>query len=169
MRQPLPLIPEPLEALRERLRRCRDARQKVRLHLLVLIASGEVRTRREAGERLAQHRNTISRWLQRYARGGLEGLLHIESAGAPRGVRRIPAAALERLGEQLEQPQGVSGYDAAQRWLEAETGQTLAYSSVHRWVRYGLKAKLKRARPSHPKKTPPPPARSPSDSGAGSG
>ena len=153
MRRPLPPIQEPLEELGQKLRRCRDGRQKMRLHLLVLIASGEVSTRLEAAERLAQHRNTIGRWLKSYVEGGLEQLLRIECAGAPSGVRRIPQSVLSDLNEQLQQAQGFSGYGEVHQWLEAETGQKLAYSSVHRWVRQHLKAKLKRPRPSHPKKT----------------
>ena len=73
--------------------------------------------------------------------------------GAPRGIRKLPAKGLERLAERLHDAQGLSGYQEAQQWLEAEYGQVLPYSTVHTWVRYTHKAKLKRPRPSHPKKT----------------
>ena len=75
--------------------------------------------------------------------------------GAPRGIRKLAPEALERLAERLQDEQGLSGYQEAQQWLEAEYGQPIPYSTVHEWVRYRLQAKLKRPRPSHPKKTSP--------------
>jgi hypothetical protein len=45
MYQPLPSITEDLDTLEERLRRERDPKRKPRLHLLVLLKSGQVTTR----------------------------------------------------------------------------------------------------------------------------
>lgn len=83
---PLPPVVEDLDELREQLRQERDAERKRRLHLLVLIASGQVRTRQEAAEYLAVHRITIGQWLKRYEQGGLEGLLRLSARGAPAGA-----------------------------------------------------------------------------------
>ena len=60
MRRPLPSIQESLEALRQRLRRVRDAETKRRLHLLVLIAEGTVKDRQQAAAHLAVHREVVS-------------------------------------------------------------------------------------------------------------
>ena len=56
MHRALPEILEPLDELERRLSQCRDAYQKPRLHLLVLLARGEVRRRENAAQRLAYHR-----------------------------------------------------------------------------------------------------------------
>lgn len=153
MHRALPIIIEPLEELERRLSQCRDAYQKPRLHLLVLLARGEVSRREDAAARLAYHRHTIGQWLRQYEEQGLEALLQPAPRGAPRGIRKLPAKALERLAERLDDAQGLRGYQEAQQWLEAEYGQSLPYSTVHTWVRYKLKAKLKQPRPSDPKKT----------------
>jgi transposase len=153
MYRELPAIVESLDDLENRFRRCRDDYQKPRLHLLVLFKRGEVRRRGDAAARLGYHRHTIGRWLHDYSQKGLEGLLYESPKGAPKGLRKLPEQALDRLAELLQDEQGLTSYKQAQQWLEAEYGQPIAYSTVHEWVRYRLKAKLKCPRPSHPKKT----------------
>jgi hypothetical protein len=69
MYQPLPTIAEDLGLLHTRLRSERDPTLRP---LLGLLKSGQVRSCRQAAAHLAMHRNTISGWLQRYRRGGLE-------------------------------------------------------------------------------------------------
>ena len=119
----------------------------------MLIATGEVSTRLKAAERLAQHRNTISRWLQPYEQAGLGGLLTIETGGAPAGSKRLVGPIREALVQRLADPQGFGRYLEVQPWLFDEYGQKVPYTTVHRWMCYDLKAKLKRPRPEHPKKT----------------
>ena len=75
MDQPLPCITEDLESLQARLRSERDPPLRPRLHLLVLLKSGQVTTRREAAAHLAVHRNTVALWLRTYRDGGLPALL----------------------------------------------------------------------------------------------
>jgi len=53
MYQPLPPITEALETLQDRLRRERDPKRQVRLHLLVLLKSGQVPSRGQATTPLA--------------------------------------------------------------------------------------------------------------------
>ena len=128
------------------------------------VKQGAVHSRQEAAQRLAQHRNTIGQWLSTYERAGLEGLLQLGQAGAPAGGGRFSMAIRQALSERLQEPNGFSGYTEVRQWLFEEFGQQLPYSTVHRWVRYRLKAKLKRPRPAHPKKTAPRPPLSPSAS-----
>lgn len=59
---------------------------------------------------------------------------------------------MQRLQERLA-AEGFEGYTEAHRWLREEHGVEVPYATVHRVLRYGLRAKLKRARPSHAKKT----------------
>jgi transposase len=150
--QPLPSIDEALDALRERLRHTRDGDLHARLHLLVLIKTEAVHSRKEAADRLAHHRNTIGRWLAAYQRGGLEALLKQKPLGKPPGQRTLPQPVLEALQQRLAAPEGFASYLEVQTWLRDESGLEIPYKTVHKLVHYDLKAKLKRPRPEHPKK-----------------
>jgi len=152
MYKPLPEIQKTLEELEVRLKRERNPQLRPRLHLLVLMRSGRVQRRAEAALHLAVHRNTIGRWVAAYEEGGLPALLHIEKTGAKPGQRSLPEAALNELREKLD-AEGFDGYTDVQRWLAEAWGLEVRYATLHRLVRYGLRAKLKRARPQHAKKT----------------
>jgi transposase len=154
MYQPLPTIIEDLQPLQERLRCERHPQRKSRLHLLVLLKSGQVATRGQAATHLAVHRNTITTWLRQYQHGGRAALLTLKEPGAPAGQKSLPAAVFAQLKARLTTPAGFASYLEVQQWLRAEYGLDLRYKTVHGIVRYQLKAKLKRPRPSHAKKTP---------------
>ena len=169
MYQPLPHITEDLDTLHTRLRSERDPQLKPRLHLLVLLQSGHVTTRRQAAAHLAVHRNTITTWLQTYRHGGLRALLTTKAPGAPAGQKSLPAAVFAQLQARLTTSTGFASYLEVQRWLYDEFGLTVPYKTVHGIVHYQLKAKLKRPRPSHAKKTPRQPRTLSSSSHAASG
>ncbi|NJR56762.1 MAG: IS630 family transposase, partial [Acaryochloris sp. CRU_2_0] len=76
---------------------------------------------------------------------GLEGLLEVKTP--PGQAPRIGGTVLEQLKERLSQRQGFSSYGAIEEWLSQAFGVNVAYSTVHRTVRYQLKAKLKVPRP----------------------
>jgi transposase len=153
MYQPLPPITEDLETLEDRLRHERDPKRKPRLHLLVLLKSGQVTSRGQAAAHLALHRNTVATWLRRYRDGGLEALLTYKEAGAPTGQKTLPPAVFEQLQARLATSSGFASYVELQQWLRVEFGLEVPYTTLHGIVRYQLKAKLKRPRPSHGKKT----------------
>jgi putative transposase len=154
MYQPLPPITEDLETLEEGLRRERDPKRKVRLHLLVLLKSGQVTSRSQAAAHLALHRNTVAIWLRRYCDGGLEACLTYHAAGAPAGQKTLPAAVFAQLKTRLATSSGFASYIELQQWLREAFGLEVPYTTLHGIVRSQLKAKLKRPRPSHAKKTP---------------
>jgi transposase len=154
MYQPLPTITEDLKTLSARLRQERDPQRRPRLHLLVLLKSGQVTTRGQAATHLAVHRNTITNWLQRYRYGGLEALLTYKEPGAPRGQKTLPPTVFEHLKARLATSTGFASYLDVQQWLRDEFALEVPYKTLHGIVRYQLKAKLKRPRPSHAKKTP---------------
>jgi transposase len=153
MYQPLPPITEDLETLQERLRHERAPKRKPRLHLLVLLKLGHVTSRGQAAAHLALHRNTVAAWLRRYRAGGLEALLTYKEAGAPAGQKALPPAVFEPLKARLATPTGFASYLDVQRWLREEFALEVPYKTLHGIVHYQLKAKLKRPRPSHAKKT----------------
>jgi transposase len=152
MYQLLPLIAEDLETLQERLRHERDPKRKPRLHLLVLIKSGQVTSRGQAAAHLALHRNTVAVWLRRYREGGLEPLLAYKEPGAPTGQKTLPPAVFAQLKARLATPTGFASYLDVQRWLREAFALEVPYKTLHGIVHYQLKAKLKRPRPSHAKK-----------------
>jgi transposase len=153
MYQPLPTITEDLETLEERLRRERDPKRKSRLHLLVLLKSGQVTSRGQAATHLALHRNTVAAWLRRYRDGGLTALLTYKQAGAPRGQKTLPPAVFEQLKTRLTTPTGFASYLDVQQWLREGFGLDVPYKTLHGIVHDQLQAKLKRPRPRHAKKT----------------
>ena len=153
MYQPLPSITEDLETLEERLRRERDPKRKARVHLLVLLKSGQVTSRGQAATHLALHRNTVGAWLRRYRVGGLQALLTYKEAGAPAGQKTLPPAVFAQLQARLATTSGFASYGELQQWLRQEFGLDVPYTTLHGIVRYQLHAKLKRPRPSHAKKT----------------
>lgn len=148
----LPQVTESAVELRHLLSTERDDARRLRLHLLLLIKEGRASSQAQAAEHLARHRNTISDWLGRYRSGGLEALLKAKTGGHPPGQTILPPAVFEALKARLDTDHGFSGYVDVQRWLARDYGLKLPYSSVHALVRYRLKAKLKAARPEHPKK-----------------
>jgi transposase len=152
MYQPLPAITEDLDVLQTRLRSERDPQLRPRLHLLVLLKSGQVTTRRQAAAHLAVHRNTITGWLRQYRHGGLQTLLTYKEPGAPSGQKTLPPAVFAQLQARLATATGFASYVAIQHWLRAEFALAIPYQTLHGIVRSQLKAKLKRSRPSHAKK-----------------
>jgi transposase len=152
MYQPLPAITEDLDTLQARLRSERDGQLRPRLHLLVLLKSGQITTRRQAAAHLAVHRNTIAFWLRTYRDGGLPALLTYKEAGAPSGQKSLPAAVFAQLQARLASPSGFASYGAIQQWLREAFALEVPYQTLYGIVHYQLKAKLKRPRPSHAKK-----------------
>lgn len=124
-----------------------------RLPLFVLLKAGQVTTRRQAAAHLAVHRNTITGWLRQYRLGGLEALLTYKAPGAPAGQKTLPPAVFAQLQARLATLSGFGSSLDIQRWLREEFALTVPYQTLHGIVRSQLKAKLKRPRPSHAKKT----------------
>jgi len=150
MNKTVPRIHESADDLKQRLSRERHPAKHQRLHALYLLASGQARFRSDVARLLSLDRNTVGRWLDQYARGGLPALLAIY---VPPGRRpRLSADQLALLHQRLADPQGFASYAAARRWIADTLGVTLTYNATHKLVRYKLGAKLKVARPSHIKK-----------------
>ena len=150
MKRPIPLIHETPEELKQLLTAEQDAQKHQRLQALYLLQTQQARTRRQVAHLLGVNRDTVGRWLDAYARGGVVQMLTI--AKAPGKPARLSAAMLQGLRERLAQPQGFASYKAIWEWLGQEYGVPLAYKTVHKFVRYTLRAKLKVPRKSHIKK-----------------
>ena len=142
MRNP-PEIPESIEWLEEQVHAEQDAQVQRRLHMLLLLKSGQAESRSAAARHLGVHRNTIANWLQLYEHGGIEALHEIEDPGPDPGQQSIPPEVMKKLKERLSKPEGFGSYKEIQRWLAETCDLEIPYSTVHGIVRYELKAKPK--------------------------
>jgi transposase len=152
MKKPLPTLAESPESLHLQLRAETEPKKRARLQALYLLASGQASSQLALANLLAVHRHTIQAWLKLYAEGGLKALLTIKKA--PGKPPSLPPAGVTNLQARLADVRGFGSYGEIQQYLAQTHKVALAYSTVHKLVRYKLKAKLKAPRRSHPKKSP---------------
>jgi transposase len=115
-----------------------------------LLVSQQAHTRQDVACLLGVHRNTISRWLARYAAGGLEALVATYiPPGKPVSLAPAVLASLERA---LHRPEGFASYEALRQWVRRSHGGEVKYKTLYALVRTRFHTKLKGARPSHTKK-----------------
>lgn len=152
MKRPLPPTTERPEDLQAQLRTEQDGKKRVRLQALYLLASGQASSQLGLAKLLAVHRHTIQTWLKQYEAGGLKALLTIRKA--PGKPPSVSPAMVTKLQERLADVRGFGSYGEIRQYLAQTHKIALAYSTVHKLVRYKLKAKLKAPRRSHPKKSP---------------
>jgi transposase len=153
MPERFPEIAQSQEDLEALLKATRDAQVQRRVHLLLLIRTGAVKTRMQAANHLRVHRNSIHNWLKIYKTKGMERLLRIDQGAPPAEQKTMPDEVYQALQARLAENGFPNGYIEVQRWLKQEFQLEVPYKTLHGILRYRLKAKLKRARPSHVKKT----------------
>lgn len=138
-------IRESLDQLKHLMHSQTSASAKERVQVLYLLKSLQAKDISTAAQLVGRDRTTVQRWLLHYQAQGIEKLI------APRrGQGRkctIPAAVDKALIEKLNDPNGMSSYGEIQHWLETHHQLVVKYATVHRHVRYRLKAKLKVPRP----------------------
>lgn len=149
----LPEVSESVEKLEWLVRKEKDAQIQRRFHMLLLLKTGEAKSRSAAARQLGVHRHTVADWVSLYEEGGIEKIQQVEEPGPEPGQESIPSEVMEALKERLSEPEGFGSYKEIQQWLAEEHSVELPYSTVHGIVRYELDAKPKVPRPSHPKKT----------------
>jgi transposase len=151
MRNPVPLIREDEATLKQRLQHEHDSHKKPRLHMLYLLATRQAQDRQAVARLLGVHRNTIGRWLARYAAGGLDALLATYvPAGKPVSLAPAVLASLEQA---LHRPIGFASYAALRQWVRQTHGVEVKYKTLSTIVRTRFHTKLNVPRPSHTKKS----------------
>jgi len=138
-------IKESAETLEKQLKQARRGSQKERLQMLWWLKTEQVSEHQQLAHRLGRDPSTISRWLQKYRRGGLSQLLKVKTA--PGKAAQITPVALAGLQQRLASETGFSSYEEIVGWLKTEYGLEMKYATVYYWVHYRLKAKLKVPRP----------------------
>ena len=142
-------ITESAEELKSLLGQQREGRLKERVQALYWLKSGQVSDLPTLANLLGRHLATVYRWLERYRAGGLARLLELDYVHSGR-PSVLPEAVRAALKARLEDPdRGFASYKEIQAWLAKEFALEIAYPTVHRLVRYQLKAKLKVPRPRH--------------------
>jgi transposase len=141
-------ITESAETLKKLLINASTPQEKERIQTIYWLKTQTVKTVKEIAIMLGRNRVTIQKWLRKYRTGGINLLLESKKnkGGRPRA---IPALALAKLKEELQNPEGFSSYSEIQLWLRTCFEIDVAYRTVHELVRYKLKAKLKVPRPLH--------------------
>jgi transposase len=151
MRTAIPPITEPEGELKQRLQREHDSHKKLRLQMLYLLVSRQAHDRQGVARLLGVHRNTIGRWLARYAASGLEALLETYvPAGKPVSLTPEVLASLEQA---LRRPEGFASYEVLRQWVARTHGVQIKYKTLYTLVRTRFRTKLKVPRPSHTKKS----------------
>ena len=151
MNKAVPVIHESAATLKQLLSHERHPLKQQRLHALYLLASGQARFRADVARLLGVDRNTVGRWLERYAQGGVDALLELSIP--PGKAPALQPDQVAHLQQVLQQPTGFASYAEARQWISDTMGVTLTYNATHKLVRYKLGAKLKVARPTHIKKS----------------
>lgn len=151
MYKAIPRIEETAEELRQLQKQERHRLKQQRLHALYLLASGQARERQQVAALLGVSRNTVGRWLDLYAAGGLEAMLRVQPS--PGKAPALSVVQLKQLQAALARPEGFGSYGEVQAWIQEQLGVEMKYHAVYRLVHDKLQAHLKVPRPSHPKKT----------------
>jgi transposase len=151
MNKKLPTIKESADFLLKRMKAEAEPKKRLRLQAIYLLATQQARSRLELSTLLALHRQTIKNWLKLYEQGGIEKLLALYQPAGKKSS--LSDEALAELQERLSTPEGFASYREIHQFLQTAHGVAIGYAAVHKLVRYTLRAKPQRPRPSHPKKT----------------
>ena len=126
-------------------------RQKVQA--LYLLKSGLSQSITNVAEVLGVHRITVQRWFKQYSEEGLSSLLKLgKSTGRPRAISSeiIAGISTKINAESCE----FKSYKEIARWVEENYQVSVKYQTLHKQVRYRMKAKLKVPRRLSNKKDP---------------
>ena len=137
MRVSIPFILESAEELERRLLTEKRPRLSERLKALWMLKSGQFDTREAVADALGVHRHTITRWLTKYRRGGLDELLTIRTR--PNRRRVVPARVMRALEQALRShPEQFASFRDVQAWIQDRHGLNVKYKTIYRLVRYEL-------------------------------
>jgi putative transposase len=107
----------------------------------------------DVAEVLGVHRITVQRWFKQYSEGGLSSLLKLgQSTGRPRAISSeiIAGISTKINSESCE----FKSYKEIAKWVEENYQVSVKYQTLHKQIRYRMKAKLKVPRRLSNKKDP---------------
>jgi len=118
-----------------------------------LLKSGLSQSITDVSEVLGVHRITVQRWLKQYSEGNIPLLLkQRQSSGIPRVISsEVIAGISAKISEETWE---FKSYKEIARWVEENYQVSIKYQTLHKQIRYRMKAKLKVPRRSSNKKDP---------------
>ena len=143
-------IIESVETLSKLIKQEKNPQKKARIQALYWIKTNLAETIGHLSALSGKHRNTGSRWLSSYRKGGISKMVDIYKSSGRKP--EIPPEIQQALMQELNEKEGFSSYKEIQTWLYAVHDLDVAYKVVHDTVHYRLKAKLKVPRRSNVKK-----------------
>ena len=85
----LPEVTESVDELERLVRKEKDAQIQRRFQMLLLLKTGEAKSRSGAARQLGVHRHTVSDWVELYEEGGIEKIQQVEDPGPESGQQSI--------------------------------------------------------------------------------
>jgi putative transposase len=118
-----------------------------------LLKSGLSQSITDVAEVLGVHRIILQRWFKQYSEGGLSLLLKLgQSTGRPRAISsEIIAGISTKINSDSCE---FKSYKEIVTWVEENYQVSVKYQTLHKQVRYRMKAKLKVPRRLSNKKDP---------------
>jgi transposase len=138
------------EEIEQRFLKTKDVRERERLEVLRLAASGHYTLTEMAGE-VGRARSVVHGWLNKFKREGLAAMLARRKPGASTSALHEPALMAALLAELR-----AGNFRTAvqmQRWLKDRHGIEMTIWGAYYWLKK-LEARLKVPRPVHLKKDP---------------
>ncbi len=108
-------ITESESTLKKLLIKARSSKEKEKLQTLYWLKTKTVLIVKKIAIMLGRHRVTVQTWLSEYRAGGLNFLLKLNQK-KPGRPRVIPTNAVEKLKEELNNPEGFESYGEIQSW-----------------------------------------------------
>ena len=118
-----------------------------------MLKSGLSQSITDVAEVLRVHRITVQRWFKQYSEGGLSSLLKLgQSTGRPRAISSeiIVGISTKINSDSCE----FKRYKEIATWVEKDYQVSVKYQTLHKQIRYRMKAKLKGPRRLSNKKYP---------------
>jgi len=121
-----------------------------RIRALYLYAIGEGQSCRHLGQLIGRATDTVRKWFNLYAKGGLAALLSVENNKRNSGKSVVSAAALAAIKARLDDPNGgFRSWGEMATFLKEAFSITVKITTLWMYVRKHLKVSFKRPRPSN--------------------
>ena len=110
-------ITESAETLKQLLQNASTPQEKERIQTIYWLKTHTVETVKQISIMLGRNRVTVQKWLRKYREGGLNLLLEPKkNLGGRESL--IPPDVVEKLQEELKNPEGFKSYGEIQLWLK---------------------------------------------------
>lgn len=136
MNKGMPWIVETSEELRKLMGSEKDERNRTRLEALLLLQTGQARTRKEIAARLGVNRETVGDWIRAYEWGGRSRMLERDLGGGSQSS--LPEEVVEGLKARLREGAGFGNYEELVRWVKERYGCEASYDVIYYTVRKKL-------------------------------